>query len=136
MYQEDKYRRAKKRVKAKKGFYSHLSTYVVVGIFFFVMNMMTDPFDVWWPFPMLSWGIGLAIHYVSVFGLPGTNILTKEWEDQEMEKELRNVGYDPEQELYEEYEEEEDYIDPEDELDLREIQRERRERGHGDDEFV
>ena len=142
MYQEDKFKRARKRVKAKKGFYIHLSTYVTMGIFFFSMNMLTDPFDIWWPFPMLSWGIGLAIHYFTVFGLPGTKILTKEWEDQEMERELRRVGYEPEQELYEEEPEPEHNQDQdfdheaEDELDLREIQKERRERGFGEDDFV
>lgn len=135
MNQDDKYSRARKRVKAKKGFYSHLSTYVVVGIFFFGMNMLTDPFDIWWPFPMLSWGIGLAIHYLTVFGFPGSGVMSKEWEDREMEKELRRVGYDAEEELMYE-EEKEDHLEPDDELDLREIRRERQERGLSDDEFV
>lgn len=135
MNQDDKYIRARKRVKAKKGFYGHLSSYVVVGIFFFAMNMLTDPFDIWWPFPMLSWGIGLGIHYLTVFGFPGSGVLSKEWEDREMEKELRRVGYDPEEELM--YEDEvEDHIEPEDELDLRDIRRERQEGGLSEDEFV
>ncbi len=126
MHQKDKYKRARKRVKAKKGFYGHLSSYVSTGIFFFAMNMLTDPGEIWWYIPMLAWGIGLGIHYMTVFGLPGTDILSKEWEDREMDKELRRVGYEPEQEIYEE-----DYLETseEDELDLREIQRERRGRG-------
>ena len=134
MHPEDQYKRARKRVLAKKGFFWHLGSYVAVGIFFFTMNMLTDPFDTWWPFPMLGWGIGLATHYFAVFGLPGTDILTKEWEDREMEKELRRMGYDPAQEIYEE----EENLEPaeEEELDLREIRRERMERGLDEDEFV
>ncbi len=126
MHQKDKYKRARKRVKAKKGFYGHLSSYVSTGIFFFAMNMLTDPGDIWWYIPMLAWGIGLGIHYMTVFGLPGTDILSKEWEDREMDKELRRVGYEPEQEIYED-----DYLETleEDELDLREIRQERRGRG-------
>ena len=138
MNQEDQYRRARKRVNAKKGFYRHFSVYLVIGIFFFSLNMITDPWDVWWPFPMLSWGVGLAIHYFSVFGFPGTGILSKEWEDREMEKELRRVGYDPDAELlYEDNQEEEvPQEELEDELDLREIRQERQRRGLSEDDFV
>ncbi len=126
MRQKDKYKRARQRVKAKKGFYGHLSSYISTGIFFFGLNMLTDPYEVWWYIPMLAWGVGLGIHYCSVFGLPGTDILSKEWEDREMEKELRKVGYESEQEIYEE-----DYLDgfEEDELDLRDIRLEQGRRG-------
>jgi len=132
MRQEDKYKRARKRVKAKKGFYGHLSSYISTGVFFFALNMLTDPGEIWWYIPMLAWGVGLGIHYFSVFGLPGTDILSKEWEDREMDKELRRVGYDPRQEIYDD-----DYheISEEDELDLKEIRQDRRVRGL-DEDFV
>ena len=86
--QKDIYKEAKKRVEAKKGFFGHLSAFVSVGLFFFVMNMVTDPFDLWFFFPMLPWGIGLLIHYLAVFGFPGTKALSREWEQKELEKEI------------------------------------------------
>ena len=89
--QKDIYKEAKKRVEAKKGFFGHLSAYVSVGIFFFVMNMLTDPFDLWFFFPMLPWGIGLLIHYLAVFGFPGSKALSKEWEQKELEKEIERL---------------------------------------------
>jgi len=87
------YEEARERVKKKKDFYGHLTTYVIVGIFFFVLNMLTSPFDWWFYWPMLGWGIGLASHYFSAFGLPGTEALDDEWEEQEIQREIRRLEY-------------------------------------------
>jgi hypothetical protein len=43
-------------------------------------------------FPMvLMWGIGLVFHYTRVFGLPGTDVLSSEWEEREIEKEMERM---------------------------------------------
>ena len=91
MNPEFEYRQARKRVKKKKGFYKHLTAYMIVIGFLFAINMLTDPFDWWFYFPALGWGVGLAFHYVGVFGLPGLQFSQPEWEDREMEKELRKA---------------------------------------------
>lgn len=85
---------AKKRVKAKKGFYQHLMSFVIVNIFLFSLNMITSPFTWWFIYPLLGWGVGLAFHYVEVFGIPGFDILSKEWEDRELDRELRRIDQD------------------------------------------
>ena len=85
---QDIRKKARKRVRAIKGFYIHAFTYVLMGIFFFLMNMTTDPWDMWFFYPMMPWGVGLAFHYLVVFGIPGTRILTKEWEEREYERQL------------------------------------------------
>ncbi|MEM8526263.1 MAG: 2TM domain-containing protein [Bacteroidota bacterium] len=84
---------AKKRVEKKKGFYTHLVVYISVGVFFFIMNMVTQGEEpgLWFFYPMIPWLIGLSIHYFSVFGLPGTDILTDDWEERELEKELSKI---------------------------------------------
>ena len=87
------FRAAKKQVKKKKGFYVHFGVYLSVGLFFLLMNLATSPGDWWFFFPMLPWGIGLAIHYLTVFGFPGTGILSEEWEKHELEQELNKRGY-------------------------------------------
>ncbi len=94
MYSQEEIQKAKKRVKARKDFYQHLMAYVIVNFFLFVLNMVTTPTQWWFHFPLLGWGVGLAFHYVEVFGIPGFNILSKEWEDQEMERELRKMKED------------------------------------------
>ncbi len=86
------YEEARKRVKKKKGFYGHLSAFIAVGLFFFIMNMSTSPNELWFPFPMMGWGIGLVIHYFSVFGIPGMKgALTEEWEDRETANEMKKL---------------------------------------------
>ncbi|MCB0522207.1 MAG: 2TM domain-containing protein [Lewinellaceae bacterium] len=89
MYQEEEIRKARKKVKAKKEFYQHLMSFAIVNFFLFALNMITSPFNWWFQFPLLGWGVGLAFHYVEVFGIPGFDILSKEWEEREVEKELR-----------------------------------------------
>lgn len=86
------YRKARKRVKQKKGFYGHLSVYIAVGVFFLTMNLVTNPWDLWFFYPMMPWGVGLLIHYFAIFGLPGKErVLTHKWEEQEMEREIRRL---------------------------------------------
>ena len=75
----------------------------------------------------LFWGIAIMFHYLKVFGIPGTGILSKEWEEEEIEKEVRrmkgilgkDVDEEPEVEL------------PDEEMKLRELRKD-----YDDSEFV
>ncbi len=120
--------KAKKRVKAKKGFYVHFVTFISVGIFFFLMNIATfgDSGEWWFFFPMIPWSVGLFIHYFVIFGIPGTNIMTDGWKEREMEKEIQRLqekhGYiEPEDDHLEDFHEE-------DTLDLKEVKKEKTKR--------
>ena len=87
---EKYYLLAKKRVQRKKRFFNHLKSFVIVNVVMsIVLALDGNPFD-FMP-ATLFWGMGLAFHYVKVFGIPGTNILTPEWEDQEIEKEMDRI---------------------------------------------
>lgn len=88
----EQYEAARKQVKLKKGFYRHLASYIIIGAFFFCLNIITDPNDIWAPIPMLGWGIGLAFHYLRVFGFPFIGALDSAWEEQEIQKELSKMG--------------------------------------------
>lgn len=62
--------------KEKKGFLTHLGMYIFVNAILIGFNLLGD-FDVLWFFyPLLGWGFGLAMHYL--FGL--------RWKEQELEK--------------------------------------------------
>jgi 2TM domain len=118
--EEDIYYKAKKRIKAKKGFYTHLGVYLACGVFFFLMNMLTWEGELWFPFPLLPWGIGLAIHGFSIFGLPGGK-MSERWEEEELRKEVerqRRIHGVPEPNALEL---------PEDELELKEFKKLREE---------
>ncbi|MDR2234811.1 MAG: 2TM domain-containing protein [Chryseobacterium sp.] len=81
MEPEDKdraYERAQKRVKEIKGFYGNLISYCIVIPFLILLNLLTDPKHIWFYFPMLGWGIGLAAHGASVFAIG------KNWEDRKI----------------------------------------------------
>ena len=91
--ENQQYELAKKRVEKKKGFYTHFAVYIACGIFFFAMNMLTmneDP-KIWFFYPLIPWLVAILIHYFSVFGLPGTDILTDDWEERELEKEMNKM---------------------------------------------
>ena len=88
MHTNEEVLKAKKRVKAKKAFYQHLMSYAIINLFLIALNLLTSPSALWFVFPLMGWGVGLAFHYVDVFGIPGFDILSKEWEDRELEREL------------------------------------------------
>lgn len=79
--------RAKKRVKKIKGFYSHLLVYVVINLMIVVVNINNlEPGESYFHyenfFTLFFWGIGLAVHGLSVF-LPNF-ILGKNWEERKI----------------------------------------------------
>lgn len=109
----DPYKVAEKRVKAKKGFYVHLSIYLIVNAFLFAINMLTSPHYYWFIYPLLGWGVSIAIQFFTVFGVPGTGRLDEKWEAKEIEKELRKMeGKDDDFEN-----------EPKDELELKEFKK-------------
>jgi hypothetical protein len=54
---------ARKRAGAKMGWYIHATIYVLVNLYWY-MTMNVSSFK-----PLLGWGLGLALHGVSVFML-------------------------------------------------------------------
>ena len=93
--QEHNYIKAKKRVKAMKGFYVHLIVYVLVNIFLsgiiiFGLSQSGDNFDeilsnfgvysTW-----LFWGIGIFFHFMGVFGFKSLG-LGKDWEEKKIKE--------------------------------------------------
>jgi signal transduction histidine kinase len=61
------YERAHRRAAQEAGFYMHLLWYGIVIGFLLILNMLTTHYQ-WWIFPAIGWGIGLASHFVAVYG--------------------------------------------------------------------
>ena len=76
-------KKARKRVEQEKGFYSNLATYIVVIAGLAALNLFTSPGHWWFVYPMLGWGIGVASHAASVFGMPG---LGRSWEERRLQE--------------------------------------------------
>lgn len=63
------YKKAQKRVKEIRGFYSNLISYCIVIPFLIFINLFTGSRSHWFWFPVFGWGIGLASHAFKVFGV-------------------------------------------------------------------
>lgn len=81
---DDKYERAKKRVEELKGFYGHLTAYIIVIVFLAIINYFTTPGFWWFLFIAFFWGIGLVSHAASIFLKRG--LFSKEWEEKKIKK--------------------------------------------------
>jgi len=66
---DDIERIARKRAGAKLGWYLHATVYVLVNLLIFAMSKYAFGTRPWSVFPLLGWGLGLALHGVSVFML-------------------------------------------------------------------
>ena len=85
---EERYLKAAKRVEDLKGFYGNLAAYIFVNLGLTILNFITSPDHLWFYWPLLGWGIGVALHARSVFNyLP---FLGKEWEEKKL-KELMDA---------------------------------------------
>jgi transcriptional regulator with XRE-family HTH domain len=73
-------------VRKVKGFYIHLSQYVIVIAALTVLNLVWTPAYWWFIWPALGWGMGVAAHAVSVFD--AVPFLNGAWEKRQVEKYL------------------------------------------------
>ena len=80
------YKKAKKRVRDKRKFYSHFVTWGVMSFFFIMLNLFTSDFF-WAIFPILGWGIGLAFHGIKVF----SSSYGEDWEEREIKREMERI---------------------------------------------
>lgn len=86
--EEQRYYKAQKRVKAVKGFYTHLSIYCVIIPIIIFINLRYEPHFHWFWFSLLGWGTGLFFHWFSVFGIRLLG-LGNDWEERKI-KEFMN----------------------------------------------
>ncbi len=66
--------RARRRVGRKIGFYIHALVYVLVNLGLYAIHAVTGE-PRWSHFPLMGWGLGLAIHgLVTLIGLRGDGL--------------------------------------------------------------
>ena len=107
MEKSNRYNRAKKKVDDIKGFYNHLTVYILVNVVLLVINTplviffsdlsserTPEEFLDWLDWNIILtpvvWGIGLFIHYIAVFGV--TPRFVKKWEKRKIEQYLNEDG--------------------------------------------
>ncbi|MCH4552394.1 2TM domain-containing protein [Aestuariibaculum lutulentum] len=85
-YREEAYLRAKQKVKKILGFYWHLASYIIVNIFIIIVIVSNggELFSFGTFATALFWGIGLAFHFLSVYG--PDFIFGKKWEERKIQE--------------------------------------------------
>lgn len=59
---------ARRSVGAQTGFRWHFAAYVGVCVLLVAINLLTTPLVLWSAFPVLGWGLGVAIHAFALRG--------------------------------------------------------------------
>jgi predicted membrane channel-forming protein YqfA (hemolysin III family) len=75
---QNRYRHARARVRAMRGFYIHLMVYLLVNAGLITINVLMQRDGWWWQWAAFSWGIGIVAHAATVFVFPG--FLGRDWE--------------------------------------------------------
>ena len=92
MMNDERYEKAKKRVKDLKHFYRDLISYVTINVILVIINLVTSPGKLWFYWVTIFWGIAVLLHASKVFLLKG-KFLGEDWEEEKireiMEKERK-----------------------------------------------
>ena len=84
MKENRSYEKAKKKVEKLKSFYTHLFIYIAVNIGLFLIDIISSPGALWFYWPLIGWGIGVAIHGLNVLGIE--KLLGKNWEEKKIKE--------------------------------------------------
>jgi hypothetical protein len=86
---EQAYLKAKEQVKEIKGFYAHLTVFILVMPFIIYINLEFVPHYHWFWFSLFGWGIGLFSHWLGVIGIKKFG-LGKDWEERKIKEFMEN----------------------------------------------
>lgn len=88
MQQREDYEGARGRAKAKYGFFVHAVVYTAAMVLLVVINLLTSPETLWFVWPLIGWGIAVALHGARAFLLADENTIV----DALTERELKQSG--------------------------------------------
>jgi hypothetical protein len=77
---------ARRRAGAKMGWYLHATVFVLVNLLLLALSRHGFGHRPWSVFPVLGWGVGLALHGVSVFVLGKGSGLRERMVERERER--------------------------------------------------
>lgn len=79
---ENQKEEARKHVGRLKAFYHGLIMYLIVNIGLVILNLLTDPQNLWFYWVTLFWGLGLLMQAATIWG--PISSLSKEWEEKKI----------------------------------------------------
>jgi len=85
--EEEKYTRAKLKVKEIKEFYDHAISFCVLIPILIYLNILNSPSFYWFWFPAAGWGFGLLMHAIRVFAKPS------KWEERKIQEYMNDENF-------------------------------------------
>nr|WP_314839536.1 2TM domain-containing protein [uncultured Flavobacterium sp.] len=83
----EEYQKAKKQVEELKGFYLHLTFFVLAMALLIIINLVYSPHYLWFLWTFCTWGIAVIFHALLIFNwIP---FFGKNWENQKLAKYLQ-----------------------------------------------
>ena len=83
-------RDARRQVRRLKGFYRHLTVFLMVGTVMLVLSLLAAPHGRWLPWPLLAWGVGLLFHAAATFS--HGRWLGRDWEERKLRDLMGSKG--------------------------------------------
>lgn len=77
-------------VRKKRIFYTVLGIYLVLSLMWFAIDMADGTESLWFYWPMLGTGIGVAITGIAFFGIGG--LFGADWEKRQVDRYLERLG--------------------------------------------
>jgi hypothetical protein len=90
-HRQDLQLRAEFDKKIRKEFLSHAISYVAVNGFLVVLNLATSPHEFWAIWPIMSWGLALALHFATTY-FKGSDDYDEEYEKWKAKRDGRLSG--------------------------------------------
>jgi 2TM domain len=84
---------ARRYVRRKRILYTVVAIWLAFSLMWFAIDMLDDSSSLWFYWPMLGTGVGVAITAIVLLGLGG--LFGVNWERREMDRYLRRRGNGP-----------------------------------------
>jgi hypothetical protein len=84
---------ARRYVRRKRIFYTVLGVWIALSLMWFAIDMADDSSSLWFYWPMLGTGVGVAITGIVLVGIGG--LFGADWERREVDKYLRRLDDPP-----------------------------------------
>jgi len=80
--QQASFLEAQKKMEDIKGFYGNLIAYIVFTVGLATLNLLTSPEYLWFLYPAVGWGFGVAVHGMAVYN--AVPFLGRDWEERKI----------------------------------------------------
>ena len=77
---------ARRRATAKYGFFVHAMIYGAVMVLLVAINLITAPGTWWFIWPLMGWGLAVALHAGRVFLMPDRNAIIDAMVEHELQR--------------------------------------------------